>query len=91
MVLYFGNEIRLSSDQLSYCLFESDWTGQSHSCQKIIIILAEFVKQPHQLMVWKLYPLNVDTFTSVSFRWDESVNLIYFFLFADLKSNLQNV
>lgn len=66
MITHFGNEIKLSSDRLSYSLFESDWMEQSNSCQKCIVILAEIVKQPHELVIWKLYPLNLKTFTSVS-------------------------
>lgn len=68
IVMYFGNEIKLSSNRLSYCLFESNWTGQSKSYQKTIIILGEVLKQPHQLLISKLYPLNLETFTSVSLR-----------------------
>jgi len=67
MVMYFGNEIELSSGQLSYCLFECNWIDQSQSFKKYIIILMEVFKQPQQLVICKLYPLNLDTFTKVSF------------------------
>lgn len=65
MVMYFGNEIEVSSGQLPYCLFESNWIEQPHLFKKIIIIFGEVVKQPQRLVVFKLYPLNLSTFTTV--------------------------
>lgn len=67
MITYFGNEIKLSSDRLSYCLFESNWMDQSDSCKKLVFAFAELVKQPHELVIGKLYPLNLETFTRVIF------------------------
>ena len=68
MITYLGNEIMLSSDRLSYCLFESDWVDQPQSTKKIIIIFGEFLKQPHQLVIGKLYPLTLETFTRVGWK-----------------------
>lgn len=68
MVMYFGNEIRLSSDRLSYCLFESDWIDQSKSFKQHMLILTEVLKQPEELVIGKIYPLNLSTFTSVSWN-----------------------
>ncbi len=65
MVMYLGNEIQLSSDELSYCLYESNWIEQTQSCKKCITILMERLKRPQELIVGKLYPLNLLTFTSV--------------------------
>lgn len=65
MVMYLGNEIMLSSDRLSHCLFESNWIDQSISYKKCLLILIENLRQPHQLVGYKLYALNLDTFTSV--------------------------
>lgn len=64
--MYFGNEIELNSGGLSYCLFESNWMEQTKSCQKNIIILMEVLKKPQQLVIAKLYPLNLETFISVN-------------------------
>lgn len=66
MLMYMGNEIKLSSDRLSYCLFESNWIDESQSYKKYVLILAEVVKQPHELIIGKLYPLNLKTFTKAS-------------------------
>lgn len=67
MIMYFGNEIEVSSGRLIYCLFESNWIEQSKAFKKHVIILTEVLKQPQQLVVIKLYPLNLATFTTVSF------------------------
>ncbi|KAG4065285.1 hypothetical protein HA402_012727 [Bradysia odoriphaga] len=51
MIMYLGNEIKFSSDQLSYRLLESDWIEQSALCKKSIIILTERLKRPQELTV----------------------------------------
>ncbi|XP_037045318.1 odorant receptor 4-like isoform X2 [Bradysia coprophila] len=65
MITYFGNEIMLSSDCLSYCLFESDWYNQPQSTKKNIIIFGEYLKQPQVFVIGKLYPLTLETFTRI--------------------------
>lgn len=65
MITYFGNEIMLSSNRLSYCLFESEWMEQPHKTKKCIIIFGECLLQPHVLLIAKLYPLTVESFTKV--------------------------
>lgn len=65
MVMYFGNEIELSSDRLSVCLFESNWIDQPESFKKTIIRFGERLKQPHQVVVGKVYPLTLGTFRKV--------------------------
>lgn len=66
LVMYLGNEIYLESYGLPYCLFESNWMDQSESCKKIIIIMSEVLKKPQELVIFKLYPMNLERFTSVS-------------------------
>nr|QGW45409.1 odorant receptor 36 [Bradysia odoriphaga] len=65
MITYFGNEIMLSSDRLSYCLFESDWYNQPQATKKNIIIFGEYLKQPQVFVIGKLYPLTLETFTKI--------------------------
>ena len=65
IITYLGNEIQFYSNRLSYCLFESNWTEQSASDKKLLIIMGERLKQPHEIMVGKLYPLTLTTFTKV--------------------------
>nr|QGW45418.1 odorant receptor 45 [Bradysia odoriphaga] len=66
MITYFGNEIMLSSNRLSYSLFESDWYNQPQSTKKCIIIFGEYLKQPQVLLVGKLYPLTLETFNKIT-------------------------
>lgn len=66
MIMYFGNEIKLSSGRFSYCLFESDWIDQSQSYKKCLLIFGERLQMVHQMLILKLYPLNMETFTTVS-------------------------
>lgn len=66
MVTYLGNEIKLASNRLMYSLFESNWIEHSELCKNYIIILTEFLKKPTELVVGKLYPLNMETFNRVS-------------------------
>ncbi|XP_037044050.1 odorant receptor 43a-like [Bradysia coprophila] len=65
MVMYLANEIKLSSDDLSRCLYNSNWIEQTQSCKRCVIILGERFKQPQELVVGKIYPLNLLTFTSI--------------------------
>ncbi|XP_037024575.1 odorant receptor 94b-like [Bradysia coprophila] len=65
MITYFGNEIKLTSNHLSYCLYESDWYNQSQTTKIYIIIFAEYLKQPQEVLIGKLYPLTLETFTRI--------------------------
>ncbi|XP_037039753.1 putative odorant receptor 71a [Bradysia coprophila] len=65
MITYLGNEILLSSGRLTYSLFESEWVGQLHSTIKCIIIFGEYLKLPHEMLIGKLYPLTLETFTRI--------------------------
>lgn len=69
MVMYLANEIKLSSERLSYCLFESEWMEQSKICKKYMIIVLEVLKQPQKLVIASLWQLNLDTFTSVNLTY----------------------
>lgn len=66
MVMHLGNEIMLSSDKLSYRLFESNWVDQPQSIKKCVIIFGERLKQPHFLVIGVLYSLTLETFVKVS-------------------------
>ncbi|XP_037039747.1 odorant receptor Or2-like [Bradysia coprophila] len=66
MITYFGNEIMLSSSHLMYSLFECDWIGQPHSTIKCIITFGEYLKQSHEILIGKLYPLTLETFTRIT-------------------------
>ncbi|XP_037050342.1 odorant receptor 94a-like [Bradysia coprophila] len=65
MITYFGNEIMLSSGELTYNLFESNWVEQSHATKKCIIIFGEYLKQSHEMLIGKLYPLTLESFVRI--------------------------
>lgn len=67
MITFYGNEIKLTSDRLSYHLYESDWFHRSHAIKKNILILGEILMRPRELIVLKIYPLSLGTFTKVNF------------------------
>lgn len=65
VVFYLCNEITVASEELLYCVFESNWFGQSKMVALNLAILTEVLKRPQQLVVSKLFPMNLMTFTSV--------------------------
>lgn len=62
---FFGNEIMLKSDQLSYCIFSSDWINQTLQYKKKLIIFTERLKRPIKITAGKIIILSLSTFTSV--------------------------
>ncbi|KAJ6636498.1 Odorant receptor Or2 [Pseudolycoriella hygida] len=64
-VMYFANEIKLKSEELFYNLYQSSWIEQTLKCKKILIIFGERLKQPHVLVVLKMYPLTLETFNKI--------------------------
>lgn len=66
VIMYLGNEMEIAGETLEYCVFESNWINQSNSYKKNMIIIMTAMKQPHQLVIAKLYPLNLNTFKLVS-------------------------
>ncbi|XP_037040974.1 odorant receptor 30a-like [Bradysia coprophila] len=64
LVMYLANDITVTSDRLSYCLFESNWIEQTQSCKKHVLIMGEVLKQPQQLVVL-IYPMNLETFMTI--------------------------
>jgi len=64
--MYFGNDINISSDRLSYCLFESNWIDQPQATKENIMVFGELLNQPQELVIGKIYPLTLRTFRRVS-------------------------
>nr|QGW45389.1 odorant receptor 16 [Bradysia odoriphaga] len=89
MITYFGNEIMLSSNRLSYSLFQSDWYNQSQPIKKSIIIFDEYLQQPQMLVSGKLYPLNLETFTRIlKSAYSQLVQHFEKFSVSDMKNNV---
>lgn len=64
---YLGNELIVSSDRLSYCLFESNWMENVRLDKRSIFILGESLKQSREMIIGRIYPLNLKTFTKVNY------------------------
>lgn len=92
LIMNFGNEIMLTSDRLSYCVFESNWIDQPQATKKLLITFAELLKQPHEIVIGKLYPLTLETFRRVRVKKGStnSVFIIGHFV-TDFKCCLQHV
>lgn len=80
MIMYFGNEIKVSSSLLSYYLFESTWMGQSNSNKKSLLILMEVLRKPQKLLIGKVFALDLETFTSVKFVFDFQPDFCTFYM-----------
>ncbi|KAJ6629742.1 Odorant receptor 22a [Pseudolycoriella hygida] len=63
-VMFFASEISSSSGRVSFCLYESNWIGQTESYKKLLLIFCEVLKQPEELKVL-IYPMNLETFSSI--------------------------
>lgn len=65
LTMYFGNLIILKSDELRSALYQSNWTQQSLKFRRIAMILFERLRNPTNILVGKLFPLSLDTFSAV--------------------------
>lgn len=62
---YFGNEILISSQQLSMNLFHSDWTSKSHKFKIAMKLFMENAKKPIKITAFGVFEVNLATFTSI--------------------------
>lgn len=67
MITSLSNEIKLSSDRLSYSLFESEWVDQSSLTKENVLTFSGLLKQSHVVVVGKIYPLTLELFSKVNF------------------------
>lgn len=86
----FGQETMSEFDTLSYRLYCSDWPemiatlkrSQSKNCQMILTIFMETLNLDTKVMIGKVFPLSLPTFTSVSFPKEfflENSFILFFF------------
>lgn len=68
--MYFGNLIILKSDNLRSSLYQSNWPQQSLKFRRIAMIQFERLRNPTIILVGKLFPLSLDTFSSVILNFD---------------------
>ncbi|RZC39909.1 7tm 6 domain containing protein [Asbolus verrucosus] len=65
MYCWFGNEIEVKSSNLSYAIFESDWTSLSPDIKKNVIILTISVQKPLKISALNLFYLSLETFVKI--------------------------
>lgn len=65
LLMYYGNEITLASEQLMGSVYHSNWMDLSIKYRKIALIFMERLKRPQEMLIGKLFPLNIKSLTSV--------------------------
>ncbi|KAJ3663643.1 hypothetical protein Zmor_007884 [Zophobas morio] len=62
---FFGNEVQVTSDKLSYAAFESNWMELSVATKKMLIFFTMNLQKPVQLSALDLFYLTLDTFMRI--------------------------
>ncbi|KAJ3645577.1 hypothetical protein Zmor_007880 [Zophobas morio] len=65
MYCWFGNEVEVKSNLVSYAVFESDWTDLPEDVKKNLIIFITNVLKPIRISVFNVLELSLDTFTRI--------------------------
>lgn len=94
MLAYFGNEMKELRNTLSYCLFECNWIEQTMICKGNILILMELLNKPREIIIGKLYPLNLETALKVmerNFIFLKMVRTLKWSIVTDFARSLQHV
>lgn len=70
---FLGNEMIFASNDLMNSAYNSSWEVMSIRYRKLLLILMERLKQRSRILVGKLFPLSLDTFTSVNIFYSSVV------------------
>lgn len=62
---YYGNEIFITSQELSQKLFHSQWLDGSKKYKKSLTLMMEIIKKPIKINAYALLKINYETFTAV--------------------------
>lgn len=65
LLMYYGNEITLASEQLMGSVYQSNWMDLSIKYRKLALIFMERLKKPQEMLIGKLFPLNLKSLSSV--------------------------
>lgn len=76
LMCLFGQETMSEYESLSFQLYSSDWPemiaiskrNDSKNFQMILTVFMETLKRDNKVMVGKVFPLSLPTFTSVNFH-----------------------
>ncbi|XP_044270011.1 odorant receptor Or1-like [Tribolium madens] len=62
---YYGNEVEVKSNRISYSIYKSDWYQQPVTIRRIILILCERCKRPIKITAINLFALSLSTFMTI--------------------------
>lgn len=65
LLMYYGNEITLASEEMMGSIYHSNWMDLSITYRKLAMIFMERFKKPQEMLIGKLFPLNIKSLTSV--------------------------
>lgn len=63
---YFGNELSLSSNALSFYSYSSNWMFMTNKSKTTFVHLLEQLKSGSQIVVGKLFTLDLETYVTVN-------------------------
>lgn len=76
LTMYFGDLLIHKSDDLRVSLYQSNWVQQSLTFRRIAMILFERLQVPTVIRVGKLFPLSLQTFSSVNLMKTKSCHFL---------------
>ncbi|KAJ3663621.1 hypothetical protein Zmor_007865 [Zophobas morio] len=82
MYCWFGNEVKVKSNLVSYAAFESDWTSLPNDVKRSLMIFTQKLIEPLRISVFNLFDLSLETFKRImKTAWS------YFTLLTQLNSS----
>ncbi len=65
LLMFYGNEVTLASEELLGSVYHSNWPDLSIKYRKLLLIFMERLKRPQEMLIGKMFPLNLKSLTSV--------------------------
>lgn len=65
LLMYYGNEVTLASEDLFTGVYKSNWMDSSVRYRKTAITFMERLKKPQEMRIGKVFPMNLKMLTSV--------------------------
>lgn len=65
LLMYYGNEVTLASEDLFTGVYKSNWMDSSLRFRKTAITFRERLKKPQEMKIGKVFPMNLKMLTSV--------------------------
>lgn len=68
LLMFYGNEVTLASEELIRCVYNSNWMDLSIRYRRIALIFMERLKKPQEMLIGKVFPLNLKSLSSVCIK-----------------------